>query len=337
MNQLTFWSEEPPASLSALQDSGRDLMTPAENSCLPTLQSLHVTGLDGLSGKTSPVSCHPTEDGILVPSSGRWGNWGMGGPTGSWTLSGSEWPRDAAVCSLSDVLETGKVPQRYFLSPKACAGILRRAEKRQKTLPEPLRQALLLVVQAEDRKELPETTLCQQSQAVLTPNVGGGKLTHQSATNGHIVPSFWNGEQITQTLDAVLHKGQTMPEKNRFPAVLVPDVARTLNARHDSIPCVDRGMDVVAAFDHQSGGDWRGLDLKHLPNLQSNQIPAALSAMKVRRLTVTECERLQGFPDNYTNIPGAKDGPRYKALGNSMAVPCMRWIGERIARAEGQE
>ena len=53
-------------------------------------------------------------------------------------------------------------------------------------------------------------------------------------------------------------------------------------------------------------------------------------AMQVRRLTVTECERLQGFPDNYTNIPGAKDAPRYKALGNSMAVPCMAWIGERI-------
>ena len=49
-----------------------------------------------------------------------------------------------------------------------------------------------------------------------------------------------------------------------------------------------------------------------------------------RRLTPTEVERLQGFPDDYTNIPGAKDAPRYKALGNSMAVPCMRWIGERI-------
>jgi DNA (cytosine-5)-methyltransferase 1 len=58
-------------------------------------------------------------------------------------------------------------------------------------------------------------------------------------------------------------------------------------------------------------------------------------AMQVRRLTPVECERLQGFPDNYTNIPWRKkpeapDGPRYKALGNSMAVPCMRWIGERI-------
>ena len=58
------------------------------------------------------------------------------------------------------------------------------------------------------------------------------------------------------------------------------------------------------------------------------------SAMSVRRLTPRECERLQGFPDDYTAITYRKkpaaDGPRYKALGNSMAVPVMRWIGERI-------
>jgi len=56
--------------------------------------------------------------------------------------------------------------------------------------------------------------------------------------------------------------------------------------------------------------------------------------MAVRRLTPVECERLQGFPDNYTNIPKAADGNRYKALGNSMAVPVMRWIGERINQYE---
>ena len=49
-----------------------------------------------------------------------------------------------------------------------------------------------------------------------------------------------------------------------------------------------------------------------------------------RRLTPLECERLQGFPDNWTNIPGAKDRPRYAAIGNSMAVPVMYWIGKRI-------
>lgn len=62
--------------------------------------------------------------------------------------------------------------------------------------------------------------------------------------------------------------------------------------------------------------------------------------LTVRRLTPRECERLQGFPDDYTDIPyrnkeHAPDGPRYKALGNSMAVPVMRWIGERIRTVEG--
>mgnify|MGYP003521323239 FL=1 len=51
---------------------------------------------------------------------------------------------------------------------------------------------------------------------------------------------------------------------------------------------------------------------------------------RVRRLTPRECERLQGFPDDWTAIDGAKDTPRYAALGNSMAVPAMRWIGRRI-------
>ena len=61
-------------------------------------------------------------------------------------------------------------------------------------------------------------------------------------------------------------------------------------------------------------------------------------AMAVRRLTPVECERLQGFGDNYTDIQAkgkpTPDGPRYKALGNSMAVPVMRWIGERIQKVE---
>lgn len=65
--------------------------------------------------------------------------------------------------------------------------------------------------------------------------------------------------------------------------------------------------------------------------------PHVLTATAVRRLTPVECERLQGFPDNHTQIPWRKkpadqcpDGPRYKALGNSMAVPVMRWIGQKI-------
>jgi DNA (cytosine-5)-methyltransferase 1 len=73
-------------------------------------------------------------------------------------------------------------------------------------------------------------------------------------------------------------------------------------------------------------------------NNGSTAVPAVAHAMAVRRLTPRECERLQGFPDDYTLVEYRKkpaaDGPRYRALGNSMAVPVMRWIGERIAKVE---
>jgi DNA (cytosine-5)-methyltransferase 1 len=66
--------------------------------------------------------------------------------------------------------------------------------------------------------------------------------------------------------------------------------------------------------------------------------PALLTAMQVRRLTPGECESLQGFPQGYTNVPHrnkpAADGPRYKALGNSWAVPCITWLGKRIEQVE---
>ena len=71
------------------------------------------------------------------------------------------------------------------------------------------------------------------------------------------------------------------------------------------------------------------------PSMGSANPTAVATPMAVRRLTPVECERLQGFPDNYTNIPWRKaaespDGPRYKALGNSWAVPVVAWIGQRI-------
>ena len=72
--------------------------------------------------------------------------------------------------------------------------------------------------------------------------------------------------------------------------------------------------------------------------------PHVLTAMQVRRMTPTEAERLMGFPDGYTAIPWRKkpasecpDGPRYKSLGNSWAVNCARWIGERIEAVEAVE
>jgi site-specific DNA-cytosine methylase len=77
--------------------------------------------------------------------------------------------------------------------------------------------------------------------------------------------------------------------------------------------------------------------------LRTAVTPGVATPMAVRRLTPIECERLQGFPDNWSRISWkgkpedqCPDGPRYKACGNSMAVPVMRWIGERIAAVDAK-
>lgn len=101
----------------------------------------------------------------------------------------------------------------------------------------------------------------------------------------------------------------------------------------------------AVAFNHQAGGSMAmiGYDPESdiTSTLSSNQTPAIHHRHGIRRLTPLECERLQGFDDNYTLIPHrgkpAADGPRYKAIGNSMAVPVMRWIGERIMAAENYQ
>ena len=156
MEQLTFWPEEHPANLLALQDCGKASKIHAETSCSLFLQSLNISNPNGFCGKTSPVSCHLTEEKILVASLEGWQNWGMGSPTEFLTLNGAEHtgiqePSRSVegVSSLSDVLEISQVPQRFYLSAKACQGILRRAKKRGKELPPMLKTALEAVAMVE--------------------------------------------------------------------------------------------------------------------------------------------------------------------------------------------
>jgi DNA (cytosine-5)-methyltransferase 1 len=137
------------------------------------------------------------------------------------------------------------------------------------------------------------------------------------------------------------------------------DPSPTLTKSHSHAVAQPIGVDIFnAAFSgevavpltHRSDGTGTGPTVMVAPTLTAsndpsrspqstevtNQVAAIHSvSMAVRRLTPTECERLQGFPDGYTNIPWRKaaeapDGPRYKALGNSWAVPVVAWIGKRI-------
>ena len=156
MEQLTLFAAEVPANPSASRACEKAWMTQGETSSSAILPLLISIAPGGSYTKMSLEFCHPTEDGTLVPSSGRWGNSGMGSPTECLTLSLSEHatsqglsPSADAVCSLSDILETGDVPQRYYLPAKACAGILRRAAKRGKDLPPQLAHALQAVAGSE--------------------------------------------------------------------------------------------------------------------------------------------------------------------------------------------
>jgi hypothetical protein len=142
LDQLTLFAEEPPANLSASPDCELEWLTRAGISPLHSFPSAIEFGRNGLCGKTSQGFCLVTEGGILAPSSGRWANSATGSPTAFLTRNISESPSVAAVFSLSQTLEIGDVPPRFYLSPKACAGILRRAERRGKALPPALAEAL---------------------------------------------------------------------------------------------------------------------------------------------------------------------------------------------------
>ena len=134
------------------------------------------------------------------------------------------------------------------------------------------------------------------------------------------------------------------PQESKLVVCQYGDKAGTLTSRGaEASPCADRGPTVIAFAE-------RGRDAGRTLEYQADKSycltnPASGGRthsrnildcqMQVRRLTPRECERLQGFPDDYTAIPfrgkPAADSPRYRALGNSMAVPVVRWIAKRIA------
>lgn len=113
------------------------------------------------------------------------------------------------------------------------------------------------------------------------------------------------------------------------------DTAPTLRAMGHSGSHANAGGQVAVAFQSsQSGVRTDDVHATLDSNNGSRRHNGAIHGSAVRRLTPRECERLQGFPDNFTLVTfrgkPAADGPRYKALGNSMAVPCMAWLGQRI-------
>lgn len=126
MEQLTLLSPEPPARTFPSPENAQ--ACPGSAADWPWLlrKFFQLCARNGSSGKTYPEFFPQTADGTSGHSSGRWTTSGIHARGECLTLSISESPRDAAECSLSDILETGDLPRRYFLSAKACVGIFKR-------------------------------------------------------------------------------------------------------------------------------------------------------------------------------------------------------------------
>lgn len=305
-----------------------------------------------------------------------------------------ESPSEENVSTLSQILEID-APQKYYLSPRACQGILRRAEKRGKELPQLLKAALY--AQARGRFLFTDISGFQCAGFISRASSeahGIGYAEEQSATlrsglipdvlqlrildmthandvirdSGEISPTLQSrmgtgGNQIPLVFgsayciqgniidrsDTAGANGKGVIEGKSYtlntvdkPAVCYAvgngqtdqtkfhNTAGALNCMHDQqavIYAIDRAafnQGENAKYDFQI--DERGVNTTIVSRGPSAVLDCRLMAWIIRRLTPTECERLQGFPDDWTKYNSIgneiKDTSRYRALGNSIAIPC---------------
>lgn len=292
-------------------------------------------------------------------------------------------PRDAQESCLWQILQE-RVPPKYYLTEKACLGILRRAKGRGKPLPPQLEQALKIqagllsmddtpkpplafhINQREEVIDLGETagalmattnmqmqTFVSQAQPVAAFCAGAGAKaggisyseevapTLKACQSGNMAPAVLClndqggkamnvSEDCTGTLRAQEHGHQPLVFENhnldaRYDGPL--DVAPTLCTRAgtggNNLPLVTGAL---------TARDYKGAD-----NIYAEQGKLVVEPPHlIRRLTPGECELLQGYPLGWTDLPGASDSARYRALGNSVAIPCVEFVLGGIAKfAEG--
>lgn len=326
-------------------------------------------------------------------------NSGTGSPTLLSTLSSSVWRSGASVCSLSRILESGPHLLRYCLSLRACAGILRRAEKRGKSLPAPL---LLALRQAADsgRTSTAREDSRSPEPSSLPPRTGGGSYRGDAETETFVIAHALRAEGADASEDGTgrgtpltiyplqevgmreskdqngVGMGVASPNEPMYTlqagaqhGVAVTAPCLRSNAYNNSDPAMEAQMIVpfdttqmtsaanrsqpkpgdpchplaagahppAVAFQESQSGAREYAEAGCLRANGPGHDPVGTrvrDGSTVRRLTPTECERLQGFPDGWTAITyrgkPAADGPRYRALGNSIAVPCLAWIGRRL-------
>lgn len=203
----------------------------------------------------------------------------------------------------------------------------------------------------DSKDELIVTTYALAGNTIGRAPQNGGNHTGYDDTGSNYTLTKTDVHTIAYPINTqIATRHKAMGERTGLGIGANGDPSFTLQAAHS------HAVAYIGGIDHENNGhgmDVTGPLMKGSPTGGGRPLPAVAygvdgaskadkpcsttyvhQQMRVRRLTPLECERLQGFPDNYTNIPGASNTARYKALGNSMAVNCMRILGERIAMAE---
>lgn len=298
------------------------------------------------------------------------------GTDGAWlgdssTLNIGECPREENVSLLSWILQVD-VPEKYYLSAKACRGILTRASRRGKKLQELLETALLEMIEwwasrggqaytlkirsgcagggkgALVQTEKTGTLSTLQDQTLFQPVYClAGNIIDRSETAGANGSGVKENQSYTlNTVDrpAVAYKvfdargngdGKIVPTITGDHESRVTDYTAILAERYINAP-IQTTTGTLSPGAH--AGSYNGQDAYN-DMLVRGQDKRLLKWI-VRRLTPTECERLQGYPDGWTDIGEwtdtkgkkhkAADSPRYKALGNSIALPQWFWIAQKM-------
>jgi site-specific DNA-cytosine methylase len=334
---------------------------------------------NGSSSKMYLAYSAVSEEQTWEQLSERWSNSGMAWPGECLMHSTSEFPKDGGVSSsLRNVLETQPVLQKFYLSARACEGILRRAERRGKKLPEMLERALRNQCSSPSEKESQGggkgplisidqslTLATQNSQVLYEPIVNRmiafGQYAeddetssslkardYKDATDLVIEPTLYEPQTFVKVIrsgarDAegnlspeVWREEQTNPTLNKFDQGDSRTVVAIVEPTVQTYPIND-GREVEK---HQNGSGI-GNDGDSQFTISAHH-PHAVAIGTVRRLTPTECERLQGFPDGWTSqridekkgLINQANSSRYKQTGNAVAVPCVEWIMSRLVERE---
>lgn len=293
---------------------------PAWNNQTLQFLDLRVGGADGARPEQSPET-----DGAWLGD--------------SLTLNIGESPSVANESLLSQILEVD-VPLKYFLSARACRGILTRASRRGKALPDLLKTALLDMIEwweseATASAETP-TLSTLQDQTLFQPVVfdargNGDDITVPTITGDH------ESRVTDYTAIAVdLYNGAMTGDK------AAPITCRSIGS-HSGPQVAEQITFSEQAYDSfkqsGSGGTLKGSG-GAVGYGGESLVAEKMVRWIVRRLTPTECERLQGLPDGWTDIGEwtdtkgqvhkPADAPRYKALGNSIALPQWFWLVQRM-------